>query len=112
MMDDGRMTSRAALHAHTAAPTAELARLFALAGDDTRLELLQLVMNQEHCVTQCMEHLGLTHSAVSKQLTALADAGLLSRRPSGRRTYYRVLDADDVTRLLDAARCLLEKRPR
>ncbi len=67
-------------------------------------------MREEHCVTQCSERIGLTHSAASKQLNALAAAGLLSSRSHGRRRYYHVIAPDTLTTVLDAAESLIEKR--
>ncbi len=67
-------------------------------------------MWEEHCVTQCSEHIGLTHSAASKQLSALAAAGLVDSRPYGRRRYYRVIDPEAVSTILRAAESLIESR--
>ncbi|MDP9435530.1 MAG: metalloregulator ArsR/SmtB family transcription factor [Actinomycetota bacterium] len=78
----------------------EVARLFAAVGDPTRLRLLRFLLQEEHCVSQCTEHVGLSQGAVSKQLAALADVGLLARRAVGRRAYYRVSHPGGVRRLL------------
>lgn len=97
---------------HAAVDTADVAELFDAVSDRTRLALLRFVMTNEHCVSECSDHIGLTHSAASKQLNALADAGLLSRRPAGRRNYYRVTDPEAVRKILDAADSLIAKRRR
>lgn len=89
------------------ATTVELASLLGLLGDPTRLKLMALLMTEEYCVTQCTEHIGLTHSAVSKQLSALADAGLVTGRRSGRRHYFTVTDPAAVTALLRAGDSLI-----
>ncbi len=89
----------------------EVAKVFAAVGDPTRLALLRFVLNQEHCVSQCTEHVGLTQGAVSKQLAALADAGVLTRRRVSRRTYYRAKDPERLAQLLaDAEALVVESR--
>ncbi len=85
----------------------EIARLFAAVDDPTRLGLLRFLPGEEHCVSQCTEHVGRTQGAVSKQLAALADAGLLTRRPASGRAYYRVKKPQVVERILAAARALV-----
>lgn len=85
----------------------EVAKVFAVVGDPTRLALLQFVLSEEHCVSQCTEQIGLTQGAVSKQLAALADAGVLSRRRVSRRTYYRARDPELVTQMLADAEALV-----
>ncbi|MDP9417363.1 MAG: metalloregulator ArsR/SmtB family transcription factor [Actinomycetota bacterium] len=88
-----------------------VADVFAALGNGTRLALLRYVLHEEHCVSQCTVHVGLTQGAVSKQLVALADAGLLSQRRSSRRIYYRVSDPDAISRLIAVAEALAEKAP-
>ncbi len=85
----------------------EIAKLFAAVGDPTRLRLLRFLLAEEHCVTQCTEHISLTQGAVSKQLTTLADAGLLTRRRESRRAYYRVSEPEAVERILTDAEALV-----
>jgi DNA-binding transcriptional ArsR family regulator len=85
----------------------ELANLFAAVGDPNRLALLRFLLKEEHCVTQCTEHIGLTQGAVSKQLVTLADAGLLSRRRAGRRAYYAVREPEVLERMLSEAETLI-----
>lgn len=87
----------------------ETARLFAALGDPTRLALLRFLLHEEHCVSQCTDHIGLTQGAVSKQLAALTDAGLLTRRPVSRRAYYRVTEPQAVQGILADARALLQR---
>jgi DNA-binding transcriptional ArsR family regulator len=110
MGEDGVMDDAQAAGAHAAVDTADVAELFNAVSDRTRLALLRFVMTDEHCVADCSAHIGLTHSAASKQLNALAHAGLLSRRPAGRRNYYRATDPEAVTKILDAAGSLIARR--
>jgi DNA-binding transcriptional ArsR family regulator len=85
----------------------EVAKVFAALGDPTRLKLLRYVLHEEHCVSRCIEHVGLSQGAVSKQLTALARAGVLVRRRVNRRTYYRVADPEVLERMLTDAESVL-----
>ncbi len=84
----------------------ELAAMFDALGDATRVKLLHFVLNEEHCVTQCTDHIGLTQSAVSKHLAKLPDAGLVARRPEGRRAYYRATNPAAVLQMFADARHL------
>jgi DNA-binding transcriptional ArsR family regulator len=86
------------------------ARFFAAVGDPTRLRLLRFLLDDEHCVSQCTEYIGLTQGAVSKQLSVLADAGLLTRRRASRRIYYQVKAPETLTRLLADAETLTTDR--
>jgi len=85
--------------------------MFDALGDATRVKLLHFVLNEEHCVTQCTEHIGLSQSAVSKHLARLADAGLVARRPEGRRAYYRATNPAAVLQIFADA-LLMSDGPR
>ena len=87
----------------------QVAVVFAALGEGTRLSLLRYVLEEEHCVSQCTLHVGLTQGAVSKQLGALTDAGLLTRRRAGRRMYYRVKDPTVLTSLLTQVQTLVDR---
>lgn len=83
------------------------AALFAAISDRTRLRLLSFLLDEEHCVTQCTQEIGLTQGAVSKHLARLSASGLVSRRPTGRHAYYRVVDPVAVRTLLAHADALI-----
>jgi DNA-binding transcriptional ArsR family regulator len=84
----------------------ELADVFAALADPARIRLLRYLLDDDHCVTQCTEHLGLSQGAVSKHLARLESAGLLIRRRVGRRTYQRVGDPSRVAAMLSEAATL------
>jgi DNA-binding transcriptional ArsR family regulator len=65
-------------------------------------------MDGERCVTQCVEHTGLAQSLVSKHLARLVDAGIVTRRRSGRRNYHSIVEPDVLRETLDAAARLAE----
>ncbi len=58
--------------------------------DPTRLQILELLKNEERCVCELIPALGKAQSTTSKHLDVLYDAGILDRRVEGRRTIYRV----------------------
>ncbi len=78
-----------------------MAAVFAALGDPSRVRLVRFVLDEEHCVTQCTDELGLAQSAVSKHLRRLVEAGLVTRRPAGRRAYHQVSDPAAVRALLE-----------
>ncbi|MCA9627082.1 MAG: helix-turn-helix transcriptional regulator [Myxococcales bacterium] len=86
----------------------ELAGLFKLLGNDTRVRLLHaLVKSGELCVTELAEAVEMKPQAVSNQLQRLVDRRVLGARRSGNNIYYQVVDPC-VTSLLDYGLCLVE----
>lgn len=69
------------------------AALFGMLADPTRLRLLHaLSLAEELCVSDLALLLGLSVSALSHQLAALRDQGVVSRRKVGRIVHYRLAD--------------------
>lgn len=77
-----------------------LADVFKVLGDPTRLRILRVLMNQEVCVRDIADELGMGQSAVSHQLRILRDARLVQFRRNGKTVYYSLADAHVFT-LLD-----------
>jgi DNA-binding transcriptional ArsR family regulator len=77
-----------------------LADVFKVLGDPTRLRILRTLMNQEVCVRDIADELGMGQSAVSHQLRILRDARLVQFRRDGKTVYYSLADAHVFT-LLD-----------
>lgn len=87
---------------------AELAGLFKVLANDTRLRLLHaLVREGELCVTDLGRSVGMTPQAVSNQLQRLAARRIVACRRQGTTIYYRIVDPC-VPALLDRGLCLLE----
>ena len=78
----------------------DLADLFKLFGDSTRLKILYSLFESEMCVCAISELLGMTQSAISHQLRTLKDANLVACRRQGKTVYYRL--ADDHVRAIVA----------
>ena len=77
-----------------------LADVFKVLGDPTRLRILRVLMNQEVCVRDIADELGMGQSAVYHQLRILRDARLVQFRRDGKTVYYSLADAHVFT-LLD-----------
>jgi DNA-binding transcriptional ArsR family regulator len=83
--------------------TAEaVAEWFRVLSEPTRLRLLDVLRDGERCVGDLAQELGCSQANVSKHLSLLADAGLVSRRRDGLRCWCAVAD-DEVFELVDAA---------
>lgn len=69
-----------------------VAKFFRALGDPTRLRLLEFLLGEEHTVTECVRHVGLSQGRVSSHLACLADCGYVQIRRSGRHAFYRAAD--------------------
>ncbi len=70
----------------------DLADLFKLFGDTTRVKILFALMESEMCVCAIADLLGMTQSAISHQLRILKDANLVGNRREGKTIYYFLSD--------------------
>ena len=77
-----------------------LAALYKLFGDSTRVKLLHALEQNELCVCDLAVLLGVTKSAVSHQLKALRLANLVKSRRDGQIIYYSLAD-EHVKQILD-----------
>ncbi|MGA7974082.1 MAG: metalloregulator ArsR/SmtB family transcription factor [Pseudolabrys sp.] len=85
-----------------------VALLSALA-EPTRLEALRLIWDgNEHCVCELMQKLGATQSRMSRHMTTLKLAGLLTDRRDAQWVRYRRAPGlpQEVVALVDAALAL------
>ncbi len=62
----------------------ELADLFRVFGDSTRVKILFVLLESEMCVCDIAEVLGMTQSAISHQLRVLKQSKLVSSRREGK----------------------------
>ena len=77
----------------------DLAELFKVFGDVTRIKILSLLLHEERSVGDIAEGLGMTHSAISHQLNLLRRSKLVKSRREGKSVYYS-LDDDHVCEIL------------
>lgn len=78
----------------------ELASLFKMFGDGTRVQILHALEQNEMCVCDLAVLLGLTKSAVSHQLKVLRLANLVKFRREAQVVYYSLAD-DHVKAIID-----------
>ncbi|MDE6951641.1 MAG: metalloregulator ArsR/SmtB family transcription factor [Lachnospiraceae bacterium] len=78
----------------------DLAELFKVFGDSTRIRILFVLFEAEVCVCDLAEVLHMTQSAVSHQLKILKQAKLVSARREGKSVFYAL--ADDHVRTIIA----------
>ncbi len=77
----------------------QLADLFKVFGDGTRIRILYVLLEAEVCVCDLATLLGMTQSAVSHQLRILKQARLIKARRDGKTVFYSLAD-DHVATLL------------
>ena len=70
----------------------DLAELFKVFGDSTRIKILYALMEDEMCVCDIAELLHMTQSAISHQLRVLKQASLVKYRKEGKTVYYSLAD--------------------
>lgn len=77
----------------------DLAELFKIFGDSTRIRILFVLLESEMCVCDLAETLQMTASAISHQLRVLKAADLVRYRRDGKTVYYSLAD-DHVRSIL------------
>ena len=70
----------------------DLAELFKVFGDSTRIKILYVLFESELCVCDIAELLNMTQSAISHQLRVLKQARLVKYRRDGKSIYYSLAD--------------------
>jgi ArsR family transcriptional regulator len=94
--------------ATSASSLARSAQLFHALSDEARLQIIEILLDGEHCVCDLMTHIDAAQSRLSYHLKVLKDAGLVSDRREGRWSYY-TLQRDAF---VEAEGLLAELRPR
>ena len=77
----------------------DLAELFKVFGDSTRIKILYALFEAELCVCDISRLLGLTQSAVSHQLRVLKNSRLVKFRRDGKTVFYSLAD-DHVRKII------------
>ena len=70
----------------------DLAELFRIFGDSTRIRILYVLFESEMCVCDIAQLLGMTQSAISHQLRSLKNAQLVKARREGKTVFYSLAD--------------------
>ena len=75
----------------------DLAELFKIFGDSTRIKILYALLESEMCVCDIATLLNMTQSAISHQLRALKQSKLIRYRREGKTVFYSLADSHVVT---------------
>lgn len=86
----------------------DLAELFKVFGDSTRIRILFVLFEAEVCVCDLAEALSMTQSAVSHQLKILKQARLIKSRREGKQVFYSLSD-DHVSTIIAMGREHIEE---
>ncbi|MEG0779187.1 MAG: metalloregulator ArsR/SmtB family transcription factor [Oscillospiraceae bacterium] len=78
----------------------DLAELYKVFGDSTRIRILYVLFEAEVCVCDIAQLLGMSMSAISHQLRVLKQARLVQFRREGKTVFYSLAD-DHVRTILD-----------
>ena len=78
----------------------DLAELFKVFGDSTRIRILFVLFESEVCVCDIADALNMTQSAISHQLQILKQSKLVKDRRAGKSIFYSL--ADDHVRTIIA----------
>lgn len=78
----------------------DLAELFKIFGDSTRIKILYALFESEMCVCDIAQLLGMSQSAISHQLRALKQSKLVKYRREGKQVFYSLADGH-VRTILD-----------
>ena len=70
----------------------DLAELFKLFADSTRIKILYVLFASELCVCDIAQLLNMSQSAISHQLRALKQAKLVRYRREGKQVFYSLAD--------------------
>ena len=71
-----------------------VARYFGLLSEPTRLKILHTICHDERSVSSIVAATGATQTNVSRHLSLMHQAGVVSRRRDGNTVYYKVLDPE------------------
>lgn len=80
--------------------------------DETRLEIVEFLLDGEKCVCEIFPHVKRTQSTVSIQLGKLESWGILESRRDGKRVFYRIKDfrVCDIFKVLGYAKGAVLKK--
>ncbi len=86
----------------------DLAELFKVFGDSTRIKILYVLLEAEVCVCDLAAALNMTQSAVSHQLRILKQNKLVKSRREGKSIFYSLADGH-VRTIIDQGREHIEE---
>lgn len=78
----------------------DLAELYKVFGDTTRIKILYVLFEAELCVCDIAQLLGMSQSAISHQLRVLKQSRLVKFRREGKTVFYSLAD-DHVQKIIN-----------
>ena len=78
----------------------DVSNFFKIIGDTTRTKILFALDNNEMCVCDIANTLGMSKSSISHQLSVLKENGIIKSRRSGKEVYY-TLDDEHIRKLYE-----------
>lgn len=88
----------------------DLAEIFKVFGDSTRIRIMCALQKEEVCVCDISELLGMTQSAISHQLRLLKTHRLVKSRRDGKSIFYSLDDEHVTSILLQGLTHIMEKK--
>lgn len=82
------------------ATLSDLAELYKIFADATRIKILYILLEAEVCVCDLAQLLGMSQSAISHQLRVLKASRLVKSRRDGKTVFYSLAD-DHIKTILD-----------
>ena len=79
-----------------------LEKLLSSISHHSRIRIIAELGNQELCVSELKDTLGVSSSSVSRHLSVLKSTGTVSERRDGHHVYYSLTDQELATWLIDA----------
>lgn len=70
----------------------DISELFKIFGDSTRVKIINVLLDKEMCVSEIVDSIGVSQSAVSHQLRILKSSKLVKYRKDGKEIYYSLAD--------------------
>ena len=70
----------------------DLAELYKIFGDSTRIKIINILIDNELCVNQISEKTNVSQSAISHQLRILKSSKLIKYRKEGNSIFYSLAD--------------------
>ena len=88
----------------------DLAELFKVFGDSTRIRILYVLFEAEVCVCDLAKTLNMTQSAISHQLRILKQKKLVKSRREGKSVFYSLADSHVETIIAQGREHIEEER--
>ena len=86
----------------------DLADLYKIFGDSTRIKIMCLLLKSEMCVCDIADVLGMNQSAISHQLRVLKQNKLVKNRREGKSVIYSLADEHVMSILSQGMKHILE----